>query len=221
MATQKYLIIEQNDFEIETIKPDKESVDYYIKGLFMEADKENKNNRKYPEQITESQVNAFQGLIKDNRSLGELGHPNTPKINLDMASHKITELIMERKQVFGKAKIMGTPRGQIVKNLIDENVKIGVSLRGLGSLKKIGNYDEVENDFELRTFDIVYDPSFGSCFVENLMEETEWIYQANGLFVQKGQQIIEEAFKPVQKPSKKEQEQIGLKLFEKFLNGLK
>ena len=189
----------------------------YIKGVFMEADTPNKNGRFYPKQVMQDQVNKFQTQIKEKRSLGELGHPPTPTINLDKVSHLITELNMQGNEVYGKAKILSTPNGNIAKNFIDEGVRLGVSSRGVGSLKDKDGINEVQDDFLLSTVDIVSDPSAPNAFVQGIMENAEWILE-NGAW---RHQEIEKAQKIIKKTSKRNLEEAKLQVFNKFLNSIK
>lgn len=149
----------------------------YIEGIFMQAEKPNRNGRMYNRGIMEREVQRYQSLINEKRSLGELGHPANPSVNLDKVSHLITGLRFEGNDVYGKAKILDTPMGKIAKNFIEEGVRLGVSSRGLGSLKmnKEG-VNEVQDDFHLATVDIVADPSAPDAFVQGIMENREWMY---------------------------------------------
>jgi hypothetical protein len=189
----------------------------YIVGPFMESNKTNKNGRMYPLSIVEKEVGRYQELIREKRSLGELGHPPNPTINLNQVSHLITELKMNGEDAYGKAKILGTPMGKIAENLIREGIKLGVSLRGIGSLKERNGVNEVQDDFLLSTVDIVSDPSAPSAFVQGIMENSEWILE-NGLWKQVQ---IEEAQKTIKKASKKHLEEAKLKVFQKLLCNIK
>lgn len=149
----------------------------FIEGIFMQAEKANRNGRLYRKNVLEKEVSRYQDLIKEKRALGELGHPSNPSINLDKVSHLITNLRFEDNNVIGKAKILDTPMGKIAKNFVEEGVRLGVSSRGLGSLKlnKEG-VNEVQDDFHLATVDIVADPSGPDCWVGGIMEDVEWLY---------------------------------------------
>lgn len=189
----------------------------YIEGIFAQADTQNRNNRSYGKNIMEREVNKYQKLIEGKRSLGELGHPDNPSINLHQVSHLITSLRMEGKNVIGKAKILETPMGVIAKNLIENGVCLGVSTRGLGSLKMNSEgVNEVQDDFHLATVDIVADPSAPDAFVQGIMESAEWILE-NGIW--KAVQI-ENAQKVIKAASKKELEETKLKIFEQFVTQL-
>ena len=189
----------------------------YIEGIFAQAEKPNRNNRSYGKGIMEREVQKYQELITQKRSLGELGHPENPSINLHQVSHLITSLKMEGNDVIGKAKILDTPMGIIAKNLIENEVQLGVSTRGLGSLKMNSEgINEVQGDFHLATVDIVADPSAPDAFVQGIMESAEWILE-NGLW--KAIQI-ENAQKQIKKTSAKNLDEIKLQIFEQFVNQL-
>lgn len=189
----------------------------YIVGPFMESNKKNKNGRMYPRNVVEKEVERYQELIREKRSLGELGHPPNPTINLNQVSHLITELKMNGEDAFGKAKILGTPMGKIAENLIREGVRLGVSLRGVGSLKERNGINEVQDDFLLSTVDIVSDPSAPSAFVQGVMENAEWVLE-NGAWKSVH---IEQAQKEIRKASKRQLEEAKLQVFHKLLNSIK
>ena len=157
--------------------------DYFIEGVFMQADIKNRNGRVYPKEIMAKEVKRYvKECVNEQRAFGELGHPEGPTINLDKVSHMITELHEDGSNWVGKAKILSTPNGQIVKNLIDDGAKLGVSSRGLGSLEQRSDAQYVKNDFQLATAgDIVADPSAPEAFVEGIMEGVEWIME-NGIY---------------------------------------
>jgi len=190
---------------------------YFIEGIFMQADKENKNGRLYPKRIMESELNRYQTLIKEKRSLGELGHPPNPQINLNNVSHLITNLKFEGSNIVGKAKILDTPMGKIAQNFIEEGVGLGVSSRGLGSLKEINGINEVQDDFHLATVDIVADPSAPDAFVQGIMESAEWILE-NGVWKSID---VERAQNTIRKTSKSNLPEAKLKIFEQFLGSIK
>jgi hypothetical protein len=148
----------------------------YIKGIFMQSDIQNQNGRVYPFSVLQNEVKKYNNkFVKESRALGELGHPDGPTINLDRVSHIITELYEDCKNFIGKAKIMDTPNGKIVKNLIESGVRLGVSSRGLGSVKaNKSGVNEVQKDFVLSTVDIVSDPSAPEAFVNGIMEGREF-----------------------------------------------
>jgi len=186
MSNKVKLISEEFVSDVEYITEEKENgkKDYKIKGIFMQADIKNKNGRVYPMEILQKEVKRYnKEFINEKRAYGELGHPEGPTINLERASHMITALYPDGKNFIGEAKILATPMGEIVKTLMDEGAKLGVSSRGMGSLeqKKDGsNY--VRNDFYLATAaDIVSDPSAPSAFVEGIMEGKEWVWNHGAL----------------------------------------
>lgn len=153
---------------------------FYIKGPFLQAEVYNGNKRSYPKAIIEREVsNHINSKIKENRALGELGHPPSSEINLDRVSHLIKELKMEGNTAYGKAQILDTPCGKIAKSLMEANVKLGVSSRGVGSLKN----GIVQNDYRLICVDIVSDPSGPNCFVDAVMEGKEWV-MADGVLTE-------------------------------------
>ena len=161
----------------------------FIEGVFMQAEKENRNKRIYPKQVlAEATAKYVKEQVKSGRAVGELNHPEGPQINLDKVSHRITDLKWEGNDVVGKALILDTPMGKIVKGLVEGGVKLGVSSRGMGTVERRENKTYVKDDFILNTVDIVQDPSAPSAFVEGIMEGVEWVWD-NGLL--KPQQIEE------------------------------
>ena len=158
---------------------------YKIKGIFLQADIKNRNGRVYPMEILEKEVTRYnKKFINENRAYGELGHPDGPTVNLERVSHMVTELYPDGKNFVGEAKIMETPMGKIVKNIIDEGGKLGVSSRGMGSLDQKNGANYVRDDFYLATAaDIVADPSAPNAFVEGIMEGKEWVWN-NGALVE-------------------------------------
>jgi len=161
----------------------------FIRGVFMQAEQENRNNRIYPKAILESACGKYvKEQVKTGRAVGELNHPEGPAINLDKVSHRITELSWDGNDVVGKALILDTPMGKIVKGLVEGGCKLGVSSRGMGTVEQKDGKSYVKGDYVLSTVDIVQDPSAPSAFVEGIMEGVEWIWE-NGLL--KPQQIEE------------------------------
>ena len=158
---------------------------YKIKGIFLQADIKNRNGRVYPMEILEEEVARYnKKFINENRAYGELGHPEGPTVNLERVSHMVTELYPDGKNFIGEAKIMETPMGKIVKNIMDEGGKLGVSSRGMGSLDQKNGANYVRDDFYLATAaDIVADPSAPNAFVEGIMEGKEWVWN-NGALVE-------------------------------------
>jgi hypothetical protein len=213
------LITEMNqDVKFLTEKKEDGTKSVYIEGIFMQAEKPNRNGRIYGKGIMEREVQKYQELINEKRSLGELGHPPNPSINLNQVSHMITGLKFEGNDIYGKAKILDTPMGKIAKNFIEEGVRLGVSSRGLGSVKlnKEG-VNEVQDDFHLATVDIVADPSAPDAFVQGIMESAEWILE-NGVW--KAVQI-EQAQNLIRKASKADLNKVKLQVFEQFLRTIK
>ena len=155
---------------------------YKIRGVFLQADVKNRNGRVYPMNILEKEVGRYnKEFIQKKRAFGELGHPDGPTVNLERVSHMITDLYPDGKNFVGEAKVMDTPYGKIVKNLIDEGARLGVSSRGMGSLEPKGGAQVVKKDFYLATAaDIVADPSAPNAFVEGIMEGKEWVWD-NGI----------------------------------------
>tara|TARA_Y200000002_G_scaffold380329_1_gene391559 strand:- start:387 stop:1031 length:645 start_codon:yes stop_codon:yes gene_type:complete len=155
---------------------------HFIEGVFLQAEIANKNGRKYPFKTLEREVAKYdEGHIRKGRALGELGHPDGPSINLDKVSHKIESLRAEGNNFIGRAKILDTPMGNIAKSLLDEGVSLGVSSRGMGSLRQEEGCNVVQDDFMLATAaDIVADPSAPDAFVDGIMEGKEWVWD-NGL----------------------------------------
>ena len=189
----------------------------YIKGIFMQSEQQNRNGRVYPKSVLEKEIQRYQNMISEKRSLGELGHPPNPQINLNNVSHLITNLQWEGNDIIGTAKILDTPMGKIAKNFIEEGVRLGVSSRGLGSLKERNGINEVQDDFHLATVDIVADPSAPDAFVEGIMENAEWICE-NGVWKTIE---VEQAQKVIRKASNKQLAETKLKVFEAILNSIK
>ena len=179
------LISEYNDYQMSPVIIEANSEgkkEYFIEGVFMQSEIKNRNGRVYPKAIMEKEVNRYRKeFIEKDRAFGELGHPEGPTINLDKVSHMITSLEEDGNNYIGRAKILSTPNGQIVRNLIDDGAKLGVSSRGLGSLEEKGGDQYVKGDFQLATAaDIVADPSAPEAFVEGIYEGVEWI-MSNGI----------------------------------------
>lgn len=203
--------------EIRYVTEAKESgkKDYFIEGIFMQGNIQNRNGRVYPISILEKEVARYmKEAVGANRAYGELGHPNGPSINLDRVSHMIKELKQDGSNFIGRAKIMDTPMGNIVKNLMDEEASLGVSTRGMGSLKENSSgIMEVQDDFMLATAaDIVADPSAPEAFVRGIMEGKEWVWD-NGILKE---QSISEMKTTIQKVSKKHLEEAKFLVFRSF-----
>ncbi len=191
----------------------------YIEGTFLVGDRVNRNNRMYKMDTLRNEVNRYnEEYIKTNRALGELGHPDTPSINLERVSHKIVSLVEDGNTFYGKALILETPYGQIVKNFLENDVSVGVSSRALGSVMTTKEgYNLVQDDLKLATAaDIVADPSAPGAFVNGIMENKEWMF-VEGKFVE---QDFDNAKKQIQKATTREIEQVALNLFENYLRKL-
>ena len=206
--------------EVEYITEEKENggKNYKIRGIFMQADIKNRNGRVYPMEVLDEEVKKYnKNFIEQNRAFGELGHPDGPTVNLERVSHMITSLKPDGKNFIGEAKIMDTPMGKIVKNLMDEGAKLGVSSRGMGSLRQKGGANVVSDDFYLATAaDIVADPSAPNAFVEGIMEGKEWVWN-NGALVEAHVADLKKKF-----DVKKHQRQVNLEALEfaRFLEKL-
>ena len=176
-------LITETTENIEVITEEKGSgKDYKIRGIFLQGDIKNRNGRVYPVSVLAKEVNRYnKEFVDKKRAFGELGHPDGPTVNLERVSHMITSLKPEGRNFIGEAKIMDTPYGKIVKNLIDEGAQLGVSSRGMGSMKQVNGKNVINNDFYLATAaDIVADPSAPDAFVEGIMEGKEWVWD-NGV----------------------------------------
>jgi hypothetical protein len=193
--------------------------EYFIEGVFLQANLKNRNGRMYPTEVLDKEVKRYNDeYVSKNRAFGELGHPDSPTINLDRVSHMIKTLKREGDNFIGRAKIMDTPYGKIVKSLIDEGATLGVSSRGMGSLQQKGGVSLVQDDFTLATAaDIVADPSAPNAFVEGVMESQEWV-MVDGQFVEKD---LIEAQRFIRAASSRNLEEAKLKLFNSFLQKLK
>lgn len=207
-----------NDMEVLTEgKGDKKRL--YISGPFLQSEKVNRNNRVYPKSVMEKAVSEYtDNYIKEKRSLGELNHPAEPVVNPERAAIMTESLTENGIYYMGKAKVLSTPMGKIVENLLDDGVKIGVSSRGLGSMKPMREgYNEVQNDFVLTTAaDVVFDPSAQSSFVEGVFEQAEWIYES-GMF----QMVdLEQSRRALLLAEKSRLNEVKLQLFQKFLGNL-
>jgi len=191
---------------------------HYIQGVFLQGEIKNRNGRVYPIDILEREVGRYTTEnISKNRALGELGHPEGPTVNLDRASHKIESLVREGNNYIGKAKLLDTPMGQIAKSLLDEGVSLGVSSRGVGSLREMGGANYVRDDYQLATAaDIVADPSAPDAFVEGIMEGKEWVWD-NGLLKE---QEISSIKKGIDAATLYNLQERKVSAFEQFLKGL-
>lgn len=213
------LILEQQDSDISVITEAKQNgkTDFFIEGIFMMADSKNRNGRIYESKILQPAVEKYiEEQVKTGRAVGELNHPDGPTINLDKVSHLITSLRFEGTNVIGKAKILDTPMGKIVKGLLEGGVKLGVSSRGMGSLETRNGVNFVKGDFQLATVDIVQDPSAPSAFVNGIMEGVEWIYD-NGILKP---QEIEQIETEIKRTPKAQLAEAQVRVFQNFLSKL-
>jgi hypothetical protein len=192
--------------------------EHFIHGIFIQAEKKNRNGRVYPRHVLQKEVERYnKDYVQKNRAFGELGHPDSPTINLDRVSHMIVDLTPEGNNFVGKAKILDTPNGKIVKSLLDGGASLGVSTRGVGSLKPQNGYQLVQDDFHLATAaDIVADPSAPDAFVHGIMEGTEWIMTNQGwtpVHQERARQMLKEA-------SQSEIEDVALRIFKSYVSKL-
>ena len=208
----------QEAVNYELLEEENKPKQYFIEGIFMQSERKNKNGRIYPLEVLEKEVDRYVSeYVEPKRAFGELGHPDGPTVNLDRASHMIQSLKKEGKNFVGRAKILDTPNGKIVKSLIDEGARSGVSSRGMGTLKPEKKAQVVQNDFYLATAaDIVADPSAPNAFVEGIMEGVEWIWD-NGLLKA---QDVERARNNIQNAPSKRLEEVKLNEFKNLLSKL-
>jgi hypothetical protein len=216
------LICELNESDIQIVTEATESGEknFFIEGIFMQAGIQNKNGRVYPVDVVSREVDRYRGAYIDtNRAYGELGHPAGPNINLERVSHMIKDLHMEGSNAIGRAKIMDTPYGKIVKDLMKEGANLGVSSRGMGTLTKRNGIMEVGSDFYLATAaDIVADPSAPQAFVRGIMEGKEWIWENGVLHEREIAEIrddIEDGY-----ATTRNKEEVMIEAFKKFLSKL-
>lgn len=215
-------LIKEHTEEVKLIveaKEDGKTKDYFIEGIFLQSNMKNRNGRMYPKEILDKEVKRYnEQYITKNRAYGELGHPDSPSINLDRVSHMIKSLKLEGDNFIGRAKILDTPYGKIVKSLIDEGAQLGVSSRGMGSLVQKNGMNLVQDDFMLATAaDIVADPSAPDAFVEGVMEGAEWVYNASTNSWMMAEQIKSD----IKKMTAKQLAESQARMFQNFLNGLK
>ena len=204
------------DIEVLTEATTNGGKSYKIRGVFMQADIKNRNGRVYPVQTLAKEVARYnEQFINKKRAFGELGHPDGPTVNLERVSHMITSLKSEGKNFIGEAKIMDTPYGKIVKNLIDEGAQLGVSSRGMGSIQTMQGKNVVGKDFYLATAaDIVADPSAPDAFVEGIMEGKEWVWD-NGILKS---MEVERYKEEISRTKRKELAEVSAKIFKDFLS---
>lgn len=212
------LIVETVE-SVKYLTEDKNGVkQYYIEGIGLQGNKVNRNLREYKTPILAREVERYnRDYVAPNRAFGELGHPDGPSINLDRVSHLIKEIRQEGDNFIIKAKILDTPFGKIVKSLIDEEAKLGVSSRGMGTLKSVNGVNQVQDDFYLATAaDIVADPSAPDAFVRGIMEGKEWVWN-NGCIEEA---TIDKMRHEIEKAKRKQLEEIKLRQFENFISKL-
>jgi Prohead core protein serine protease len=195
-----------------------EQKQHYIQGVFMQSETKNRNGRIYPKSVLEKETNRYNTeYVMKNRAFGELGHPDSPAINLDRVSHMITKLYPDGNNFMGKAKILDTPNGKIVKSLLEGGASLGVSTRGVGSLKEQNGFKLVCDDFHLATAaDIVADPSAPDAFVQGIMEGAEWVMTNQGwqaMHYDRAQKLLREAHRT-------EVEDVALRIFQNFISKL-
>ena len=212
------LISEFHDQNLEVLTEEKNGKkSFTIQGIFAQAESKNRNGRIYEKAIMEKAIDKYTGeQVSKGRAVGELNHPEGPTVNLDKVSHKIDELVFEGDDVMGKATVLDTPMGNIVKGLLEGGVQLGVSTRGMGSLEQRSDAMYVKNDFILNAIDIVQDPSAPGAFVNGIMEGVEWVWD-NGLLKA---QDVERAKHNIQKASSKQLEEVKLNEFKNLLSNL-
>mgnify|MGYP000061085888 CR=1 FL=1 len=218
------LITEQfEDVQYITEASDSGEKKVFIEGVFMQGDKKNRNGRVYPMPILQNAVDKYVAeQVTKGRAVGELNHPDGPTVNLDKVSHRITELRTEGNNVVGKALILNTPMGQIVKGLVEGGCQLGVSSRGMGTLERRNGAMYVKDDFQLSTVDIVQDPSAPEAFVNGIMEGVEWVYDvaSSSWTMANTFDEIEEEVRATAKHSTRELEEQASRIFEKFIKSL-
>ena len=210
-------LITEHTEEVSYIVEAKEdgSKNYVIEGIFAQADQKNRNGRIYPKAILENAISKYdKEQVQTQRAVGELNHPAGPIINLDKVSHRITELNWDGNNVMGKALILDTPNGKIVKGLLDGGVKLGVSTRGMGTLEQKNGINMVKEDYVMNTVDIVQDPSAPSAFVNGIMEGVEWIWNNGVLEAQELEKIETE----IRNASRSDRSAVEIREFKNFLS---
>ena len=208
----------ENNLEVLTEDKDNGEKTYAIEGIFMQANQKNRNGRIYPRDVMNAAVSKYvNDQVSKGRAVGELNHPEGPTVNLDKVSHKIESLQWEGDDVVGKATILETPMGKIVKGLLDGGVSLGVSTRGMGSLKNGNDAMIVQEDFMLNAVDIVQDPSAPSAFVNGVMEGVEWVWN-NGIIEA---QTIEQMETEIKKAPRSDLYETQVREFKNFLSLLK
>ena len=208
----------ENDLQCIVEKKEDGGKNYVIEGVFAQADQKNRNGRVYPRPIMEKAVGKYvTDQVSKKRAVGELNHPEGPTVNLDKVSHLITDLKFEGNDVVGKAQILDTPMGQIVKGLLEGGVQLGVSTRGMGSLEQRNGAMYVKDDFILSTVDIVQDPSAPDAFVNGIMEGVDWVWN-NGILEP---QVIEKMETEIKTAPKAFRPETQIREFKNFLSLIK
>jgi len=212
------LITEQrDDIQCLTEATEDGKKNYFIEGIFMQSEKVNRNGRMYERKILFNEADRYnKEYVQKSRAMGELGHPDGPSLNLERVCHNIVEMTFDGDNVMGKAKILDTPYGKIVKSLIDDGVKLGVSTRGMGTLEEKNGVKMVKEDFMLTAVDVVADPSAPDAFVNGIMEGKEWVWN-NGMLKERE---IETYRKTITKAERKNLEEQKLNVFRDFLSKL-
>ena len=213
------LIKENNDTDIViTEATENGNKSWFIEGIMIQCYKPNRNNRYYISESMDREVQNYRAnYIKENRALGELNHPPTAEIDLARVSHKIVSLDRKGSDFYGKAKILSsTPMGNIAENLIKEGVKLGVSTRGLGSLRKVNNYNEVQSDFKLVAVDLVSDPSAKDAYVMGLQEGRQWVWDNNLI----SEEQVAKQYKKLMKAKMRKLEETATEIFTDFMRSL-
>ena len=212
------LITEQrDDIQCLTEATEDGKKNYFIEGIFMQSEKVNRNGRMYERKILFNEADRYnKEYVQKSRAMGELGHPDGPSLNLERVCHNIVEMSFDGDNVMGKAKILDTPYGKIVKSLIDDGVKLGVSTRGMGTLEEKDGVKMVKEDFMLTAVDVVADPSAPDAFVNGIMEGKEWVWN-NGMLKERE---IETYRKTITKAERKNLEEQKLNVFRDFLSKL-
>jgi hypothetical protein len=215
------LITEYTESDVEFFteaKKDGTGKNHMIEGVFAQAESKNRNGRIYPQMVMEKAVGKYvKDQVNTKRAVGELNHPDGPTVNLDKVSHLIQRLNIEGKNVMGKALILDTPNGQIVKGLLEGGVKLGVSTRGMGSLEQRNGAMYVKNDFILNTIDIVQDPSAPAAFVNGIMEGVDWVWN-NGIIEAR---VIEKMETEIKKAPRSDLYEVQTREFKNFLSLMK
>lgn len=207
-----------NHLEVITERTEKGVKNHFIEGTFMQSEVKNRNGRVYPKSVMEKAVDKYvTEMVNTKRAVGELNHPEGPSINLDKVSHIIEKLSWNGNDVVGKARILETPMGSIVKGLLDGGVRLGVSTRGMGSLEERSGTMFVKDDFILSTVDIVQDPSAPTAFVNGIMEGVEWVWN-NGIIQP---QVIEKMETEIKKAPRSDLYETQVREFKNFLSLLK